>query len=153
MDRSKMLDDVSLDHVGVVVADLDAAEEFVVRVFGLSVAKRVELPELALRAVFFSAGDAMIELLEVTDPEARRQRLPDGTQANVEHIALKVPDLDEAADACADHGIQLSSPAGDAALVVGSTRNLWSIAETSAGIGIQLVAYDSELASGHGNGC
>lgn len=86
----------------------------------------------------------MIELLEVTDPEARRSRLPEGAQASVEHIALRVSDLAGAARELEGHGVELKSPSHDGALTIGPTRNLWSVAQTSAGIAIQLVEYGHE---------
>ncbi|HEY4025673.1 MAG TPA: VOC family protein [Candidatus Dormibacteraeota bacterium] len=81
-----------IDHVGVVVDDLDRVSEFFTGVLGLELVRSLEDAERHLRARFFRSGDADVEIIELGDPEARAQRLG-SAQARIDHIAFEVDDL------------------------------------------------------------
>ena len=121
-----------LDHVGVIVANLDAASEFANSALGLSASRGVKLPELI--ATFFGAGNADLELIEVTDPEMRRVRLGDQV-ARVEHIAFEVENLAETLNVLEKLGIKITAPPR----VSGPTTSVWTVAETSGGIMFQFL--------------
>lgn len=76
-----------LDHVAVIVGDLDAAIAFYGERLGLGAPRRLDVPELELRLAFFIApGAAPLELVEF------------GGKGELAHgdavIALEVDDLD-----------------------------------------------------------
>lgn len=78
-----------LDHIGILVRDLDAAIRFYRDVAGLGDPLVRSVPELALRLGFFDAGDwPMIELVEFTG----KGELAHGDVV----VALEVDDLDAA---------------------------------------------------------
>ena len=75
-----------LNHIGIVVADLAAAERFMTDVMGLERAPRS--PEPNLKAAFFRCGALDIQLVQ---DDARLGSSPVG---RLEHIAIDVDDLD-----------------------------------------------------------
>jgi catechol 2,3-dioxygenase-like lactoylglutathione lyase family enzyme len=131
-----------LDHVGVVVADLAQAKGMLEEVLGLPCRSEAVLAEKGLRIAFFEAGDADIELVEVRDPAARRERLGDAT-ARIEHLALRVDDLEEAASRVEGDGVRLAGGVGAGAppepFQNAGARSLFTRPETSAGIVLQLL--------------
>jgi methylmalonyl-CoA/ethylmalonyl-CoA epimerase len=124
-----------LHHVGVVVADLEAAETLLTAAFGLPVAHRLASEELGMRAVFLAAGPVTIELVQFADPDVARRRLRGGSAA-IDHIALAVGDLEDAHAALGAHGVQT---ARERPLVTPAGRTLFTRAETSGGIVWQLL--------------
>ncbi|WCB94952.1 hypothetical protein DSM104299_03692 [Baekduia alba] len=125
----------SMHHVGVVVADLDAAEALLTTAFGLPVAHRLASAELGMRATFLACGPVTVELVELADPDVARERLRGGTAA-IDHVALQVGDLDAAVRALADHGV---ATAQDRPLVTPAGRTHFTRAATSGGIVWQLL--------------
>lgn len=97
-----------LDHVGVVVPDLDAAAAFFTEHLGFRPLREATLGDAAdrlpetfgapggssLRVAFFETDGGTVELLEWTGG-ARDVRAPDAV--GTAHLALAVPDVDAAA--------------------------------------------------------
>jgi len=131
-----------LDHVGIVVADLERARGWFESVLGLDVSSEATLGEGSLKIAFLEAGAARIELVEVVDPEARRERLGDA-EARIEHLAFRVADLGEAAGRLEREGVELRGGLGADAprepFSGAGTTSLFSRPESSAGVRVQLV--------------
>ncbi|MBO0745472.1 MAG: VOC family protein [Candidatus Dormibacteraeota bacterium] len=131
-------------HIGIAVADLDAAEEIVRGRLGFPLVRREDAAETrGVRAAFFQAGNVEIELLWHADPEENRAWLGGAAQARVEHIALEVPDLEQAMEALTALGIELApprpGPIGDSARTV---------PETSGGITYQVLQFEDPQRAG-----
>jgi catechol 2,3-dioxygenase-like lactoylglutathione lyase family enzyme len=125
----------TMHHVGIVVRDLDQAEAFVTSALGFPVVNRLASRELGMRAVFFGCGPAMIELIQFADPMLVRERLADRVAA-IDHIALRVDDVEDTATALAAHGVD-TADAIPTTLPGGRTH--FTQANTSAGIIWQLL--------------
>ena len=132
-------------HVGIIVADLEAALAFLTGPLGLKVAKRVTLEAEATEIAFVECGGVQLELIEISDPEtrARRARVP-GAAAEIEHVALAVDDLDAEAAALAKSGARFGAGAGKTEettdpLEVAGTRSLFTIRDSTAGSIWQLI--------------
>jgi methylmalonyl-CoA/ethylmalonyl-CoA epimerase len=119
-----------LDHVAVIVGDLDARASLLTEQFGLTPDGAADLEEL--RIAFFRSGDARVELIEPLTPEAREARLPGG-ETRLEHISFEVEDLEETMLQLAALGIELTAPPREAA----GTRSVWTVPATSGGIMFQ----------------
>ncbi|MFJ2759801.1 VOC family protein [Nocardioides sp. NPDC087217] len=77
-----------LDHVGIMVRDLEATSNQWQKRFGLSIASTFEAPALNIRASFFSLTSASIELFTIDEPAALSNAL--GCEsAMIDHIALR----------------------------------------------------------------
>lgn len=80
-----------IDHVGILVDNLESAGNFVRDVLGFSFDRQISIPG-RLEALFFRCGDAAVELIEVTDAAERRERLGSAS-ARLEHVAVEVDEL------------------------------------------------------------
>ena len=76
-----------MNHVGLIVRDLEFAEAFLREVFGLEPAALE--PNPSVRARFYQAGDVTIQLVE---DELRLRGAP---IARLDHICMDVDDIDE----------------------------------------------------------
>ncbi len=83
-----------IDHIGIIVADLEQAAEKLRPLFGEHAAIK-ELPEVGLRVAEFHAANVMIELLQYTasgDPAFARRVM--GERLGLNHISARVDDVD-----------------------------------------------------------
>ena len=131
-----------IDHVGVLVGDLEAAKAFARDVLGLGdPAAEFEAPEHGLAGAFFGMGDARLELFTIGAPGERS--VPDGAPAVIDHIAVRVDDLDAEQQRLGGMGVRFTGPttAGevDAPIELRGSRHLWTDPETSGGYRLQLV--------------
>jgi catechol 2,3-dioxygenase-like lactoylglutathione lyase family enzyme len=124
-----------LDHVGIVVGDLATARRFLEDVLGLTCVREASLDEPRLDIAFFQCGEAMLELIEVHDPDARRERLGSGP-ARIEHIAIEVPDVDAAIGRLRGLGVRTTA---DAPLETAGARSYWTLPDTTAGVAYQFL--------------
>jgi glyoxylase I family protein len=134
-----------LDHVGIVVADLAAAEQFLTETLGLVAGQRLSLPAQDTEVVFYDCGGVQLELVEVRDPDLRAKRLgPEGTTARIEHLALRVEGLDDVAKVLRERGVALTAGAASSAettepLEVEGTRSLFTRRDSATGLLVQLI--------------
>ena len=126
-----------IDHIGVIVDDLAAAGRLLADTLGLAHVGGTENPRL--RTAFYRCGDASIEVVEVLEPDLRRQRLGEGVQARIEHIAIEVDDLDQTLGALEALGIHANAPAR----ISGDYRTFWTEPSTSGGIMLQFLERDA----------
>ncbi len=129
------------DHVGILVHDLEAAKAFARDVLGLGPPVReVDAPEHGLRGAFFALGTGQLEVLTLERPG---ERLPAGEQARIDHVAVRVDDLEEEQRRLAGHGVRFQGPGTPeplrAPLVMRGVRHLWTQPATSAGFMVQLI--------------
>jgi methylmalonyl-CoA/ethylmalonyl-CoA epimerase len=122
-----------LDHVGVIVANLERAQALVQEGLGLQPFRHVDRDEL--KATFFQCEGADVELIEITDPEMRKQRLGEGQEARVEHIAFEVESLKEILAALASLGINTTGEPQ----VSPAYSTVWTQPGTSGGIMFQFL--------------
>ncbi len=133
-----------IDHVGVVVDNLEEAETFLSEVLQLELDRKLDTPERGFRAAYFSCGTASIEVIEVLDPKVRRRRLGEGSKARIEHVAIRVDDLHKEAQRLSRLGVRLwgSPDPGEGTtdpVMVGDTLNLWTDPDTCDGVSYQIV--------------
>ena len=125
-----------IHHIGIVVDNLGDAVSFLTDTVGLEVTQTLDIPERGgLKAAFLPWGNAQIEMIEVSEPEARRTRLGDSA-ARIEHIAIEVDDLAATAAALAAKGVGFTSeqPLAAAGMTFYFTRP-----ETSDGVIYQFI--------------
>jgi len=125
----------STHHVGILVRDLDQAEAFATAVLGLPVVSRIASEEHRMRAAFLACGPTLIELVEFSDPDLVATRLGDRVAA-IDHVALEVEDVEEAARGLGAHGVE--TVAQDP-LELPSGRTHFTKPETSMGVIWQLL--------------
>lgn len=98
----------NLNHIAIVVADLDKAIAVYRDALGAKVSVPVDLPEHGVRVVFIELINAKIELLlpiGMDSPIAKfLERNPDG---GMHHICYEVEDLIDAKEKCISQGLRV----------------------------------------------
>ncbi|MDO6516107.1 methylmalonyl-CoA epimerase [Zobellia uliginosa] len=84
-----------IEHIGIAVNDLEAANERFGKLLGQDHYKIEEVPGEGVRTSFFKTGDSKIELLEATDPEGPIARFLSRKGEGVHHIAFAVDDIEK----------------------------------------------------------
>jgi catechol 2,3-dioxygenase-like lactoylglutathione lyase family enzyme len=126
-----------IDHIGVVVRDMDKVRSFVEDNLGLEFRREVRIPAGQVHGVFLGLGETMIELIEIGDEGTRERRMAGEPLAHIEHIAIQVDDLEATIGRLRSRGVTTSLPE---ALEVGPNLHYWTNPETSGGIQYQLFA-------------
>lgn len=114
-----------IDHVGIAVADLDAAIEFFRDTFGMRCELVEENAREGVREAMMSVGPdpaaSRIQLLASLSPGSTIARFLDQSGPGLQQLALTVTDLDMATAALRDRGVRLlyrSSQRGTAGSLV-----------------------------------
>jgi len=83
----------TIDHVAIVVADLDAAIALYTRTLGFAQAYREIVADQGVEAVGIHTGDSTIELLRPLDPASPIARFRGEAPARMHHVAYRVADV------------------------------------------------------------
>ena len=93
-----------IDHIGIIVADLEQAAKKLAPLFGRP-EKIKEMPEVGLRVAEFHAANVTIELLQYTG-EAKFARQVMGERLGLNHISARVDDVDRSISQLAETGFK-----------------------------------------------
>lgn len=96
-----------LDHVGIAVADIDAALAFYRDALGLDVHAPEDVAEQRVRAHFIPVGDPAIELLEATAPDSPIARYLEKRGPGMHHLTLGVESIHDALAHLEARGVRL----------------------------------------------
>ncbi len=96
-----------LDHVAILVSDLDAAVRLYRDVYGLALAEIEEVPTEKVRVAIFGHGEGRIELVCPTDPESGLAKRIKEKGEGLHHVCLAVPDIEKAMAALRARGAPL----------------------------------------------
>lgn len=96
-----------IDHVAIVVADLEATLKLYIDVLGFEQVYREIINDQGVEAVGLRTGDAIIELLRPLDPSSAIARYRGDAQTKLHHTAYRVPDLPAELSRLREAGIQL----------------------------------------------
>ncbi len=130
-----------VDHIGVLVADLDAARAFATDVLGLTLEREATPPLLGVQAAFFRAGTVLIELFQIIEPSSSPIRpLEGGAQARLDHIAVDVDHIRATQAELEGQGVKmLDLDREGEPLPIGGHLHHWTVASTSGGTIYQLI--------------
>jgi len=84
---------LTIDHVGVAVADIDASLAFLTGVLGLTAGPPEDIAGQSARVRFVDTGDAKLELVESLAPGSAIGRYLEKRGPGAHHVALRVPDV------------------------------------------------------------
>lgn len=101
-----------IDHVGLAVADLDAAIELHTRVFGWRVVHTETNPDQQVAEAMLALGDGagpqvQLQLITPLDPSSTIARFLDRRGPGLQQLAYRVKDVVAAAAAIRSHGLRL----------------------------------------------
>jgi methylmalonyl-CoA/ethylmalonyl-CoA epimerase len=98
-----------LNHVAVVVADIDAALEFWRDALGLELAGVKEMPQQKSKIAFLPVAGSEIELVQPTDGDSGIGKFLAKRGPGMHHLCLEVRDLDGIIAQLKRKGIRLTS--------------------------------------------
>lgn len=96
-----------IDHIGVAVKNLDETLKVYTEILGLKTAGVEEIEDQKVKVAFIPIGESEIELLESTDPEGSIAKFIEKRGEGIQHIALKVNDLEKTLEDLKAKGIRL----------------------------------------------
>ena len=97
---------LGLHHVGIVVANLDAAVAHY-QALGFGAGERFAVPGQQVEAVVFAAGPGYVELIQPTDPAGPIARFMAKRGEGMHHLALRVAELSASLDRLQAAGVRL----------------------------------------------
>jgi len=97
----------SIDHVGVAVADLEAAISVHRDTFGMSLVHRETIAEQGVEAVLLDVGDGHVELLRPLGPDTPVGKYLAKKGPGLHHVAYAVDDIDAALERLKQAGVEL----------------------------------------------
>ena len=95
-----------IDHVGVAVADLDAAIALYEGQYEMPLVHRETVEEQGVEAVLLDVGDGHVELLAPLGPETPVGRYMEKNGPGLHHVAYAVDDIESALERIAAAGIR-----------------------------------------------
>ncbi len=101
------LSNAHIDHVGIVVHDLDDALATYCGTLGFRLLERLDAPDHGVEIAFLDAGSSTIELLSPTDNESGTARFLARRGEGSHHVCLAVPDIALALDELRGRGVRL----------------------------------------------
>jgi methylmalonyl-CoA/ethylmalonyl-CoA epimerase len=128
-----------LNHVAVVVADIDAALAFWRDALGLELSGVKNMPEQKSKIAFLPLGGSEIELVQPTDPDSGIAKYLAKRGPGMHHLCLEVRDLDGTLRRLKEKGIRLTS---EAPMTGADGRRMIFVHPESAG-GVLVELYES----------
>jgi methylmalonyl-CoA epimerase len=102
-----MVEARSIHHVGVAVADLDAAVRTYERLFGGRLEHRARVDDQGVEAASLRLGDSRVELLAALEEDTPVGRFLAKRGEGMHHIAYEVTDVAAALERLAAEGVEL----------------------------------------------
>ena len=96
-----------VDHVGIAVKDLAASVKWYEETLGLHSKGTEVVQEQQVTVAFLPCGDSELELLESTSPEGPIARFIEKNGEGIQHIAIRVDDIDAALAELKEKGVRL----------------------------------------------
>jgi methylmalonyl-CoA/ethylmalonyl-CoA epimerase len=96
-----------IDHIGVAVADLDAALALHERAYAMPVAHRETVTEQGVEAVLLDVGENHVELLRPLSPDTPVGKFLARRGPGLHHVAYRVDDIEATLARLRERGLRL----------------------------------------------
>jgi methylmalonyl-CoA/ethylmalonyl-CoA epimerase len=96
-----------IDHIGVAVADLDAAIDLHVSAYGMELVHRETVESQGVEAVLLDVGENHVELLAPLGEDTPVGRFLAKRGPGLHHVAYQVEDIDAALRSLRDAGLRM----------------------------------------------
>jgi methylmalonyl-CoA/ethylmalonyl-CoA epimerase len=98
---------MKLDHIGVVVRDIQAALKVYETALGLPLKEVAEVPDQKVRVAFLPIGESNIELVQPTTDDTGIAQYLERRGEGIHHICIEVKDIEAALERLKAHDVQL----------------------------------------------
>ncbi len=98
---------LKVEHIGIAVSDLRAANELYTRLLGVEPYKEEAVESEHVNTSFFRQGETKIELLAATDPSSAIAKSIEKRGEGIHHIAFEVADIHAEMERLASAGFTL----------------------------------------------
>src|SRR5881397_1685730 len=98
---------LDIDHVGIAVADLEAAVQEYGRSFGLRPVHRERVEDQGVEEVLFAVGTSYVQLLAALGPDTPVGKFLSRRGEGLHHIGYRVRDIEAALEHLGSEGVPL----------------------------------------------
>ena len=98
---------MKLNHIAILVEDIEDALPFWRDALGLELTRIDEVEAESARVAFLPAGESKIELVQPTYPDTGLGRFLQKRGGGMHHICLEVPDIEAAMARLEEYGVEL----------------------------------------------
>ena len=96
-----------IEHVGVVVRDVEASRRLWEDCFGIRLGGVEQIAGRPVKLALYPVGESMVELIAGTTPDSRQAKMIAEGKGGLNHICFEVEDIDEALAELKSKGIPL----------------------------------------------
>ncbi len=125
-----------INHVAIIVDDIDDALKFWRDALGLEVMHVEDVPDQDSIVAFLPTGDSEIELVKPTSDNSGVARFLDKRGPGIHHICLEVNDIESCLEKLDEHGIHLINP--EPIIGTGGKRIAFIHPESTQGVLVEL---------------
>ncbi len=98
---------LKIDHIGIAAKSIDQAAPFWSAILGLPLAGKETVEEQKATTGFLPVGESELEILESTSPDGAVAKFIENRGEGVQHIALRVDNIEAALKELKEKGIRL----------------------------------------------
>ena len=98
---------LKIDHIGIAAKSIDQATLFWSSILGLRITGRETVEEQKTTTAFLPVGESELEILESTSPEGAIAKFIESRGEGIQHIALRVDNIEEALKELKEKGVRL----------------------------------------------
>ncbi|MCB2202469.1 methylmalonyl-CoA epimerase [bacterium] len=96
-----------INHVAIIVEDIDSAMGFWGEALGLTLDHVEEVPSQASKVAFIPVGDSEVELVQPTDPESGLAKYLEKRGEGMHHLCIEVEDIEGMLSVLKEKGVRL----------------------------------------------
>ncbi|MGV7975956.1 MAG: methylmalonyl-CoA epimerase [Anaerolineaceae bacterium] len=87
---------IKINHIAIVVKDIDASLDFWVKAFGLALDHIEDVPSQASKVAFLPVGESEVELVQPTSTDSGMAAYLEKRGEGMHHLCIEVEDIDVA---------------------------------------------------------
>ena len=96
-----------IDHIGIVVRDIQEALKVYEAALGLPLLEVVEIADQEVQVAFLPIGESNVELVQPTTDDTGIARFLEKRGEGIHHICIEVEDIQAALAQLMDHGVEV----------------------------------------------
>ncbi len=105
--RERTMKILHIDHIGIAAKDMESALSFFTEKLGMDATGFETIEDQAVRVAFLPLSEGELEILESTKPDGPVAKFIESRGEGVQHIALRVDDLEAALKELKEKGVRL----------------------------------------------